>query len=191
MTKRNKTLKRILDVILYENPSTQDEIAEKLGISRRYVTQLLQPLVKDGTVKRAYMIDLKSYEHLAESISRYSYRTSNGNVLINDMLANMTHHVHSQLEMSFDAVLEYDEDKANKALEMDFATNNMVEKVRTSVETVVSINQHSEISKSMLYNEIAYDLERIGDYCGHIAKFVINDIYEVEENVLKKLKKNV
>ena len=86
MTKRNKTLKRILDVILYENPSTQDEIAEKLGISRRYVTQLLQPLVKDGTVKRAYMIDLKSYEHLAESISRYSYRTSNGNVLINDML---------------------------------------------------------------------------------------------------------
>lgn len=189
MTKRNKTLKRILDVILYENPSTQDEIAEKLGISRRYVTQLLQPLVKDGTVKRAYMIDLKSYEYLAESISRYSYRTSNGNVLINDMLANMTHHVHSQLEMSFDAVLEYDEDKANKALEMDFATNNMVEKVRTSVETVVSINQHSEISKSMLYNEIAYDLERIGDYCGHIAKFVINDIYEVEENVLKKLKK--
>lgn len=189
MTKRNKTLKRILDVILYENPSTQDEIAEKLGISRRYVTQLLQPLIKDGTVKRAYMIDLKSYEHLAESISRYSYRTSNGNVLINDMLANMTHHVHSQLEMSFDAVLEYDEDKANKALEMDFATNNMVEKVRTSVETVVSINQHSEISKSMLYNEIAYDLERIGDYCGHIAKFVINDIYEVEENVLKKLKK--
>lgn len=189
MTKRNKTLKKILDVILYENPSTQDEIAEKLGISRRYVTQLLQPLVKDGTVKRAYMIDLKSYEHLAESISRYSYRTSNGNVLINDMLANMTHHVHSQLEMSFDAVLEYDEDKANKALEMDFATNNMVEKVRTSVETVVSINQHSEISKSMLYNEIAYDLERIGDYCGHIAKFVINDIYEVEENVLKKLKK--
>lgn len=189
MTKRNKTLKKILDVILYENPSTQDEIAEKLGISRRYVTQLLQPLVKDGTVKRAYMIDLKSYEHLTESISRYSYRTSNGNVLINDMLANMTHHVHSQLEMSFDAVLEYDEDKANKALEMDFATNNMVEKVRTSVETVVSINQHSEISKSMLYNEIAYDLERIGDYCGHIAKFVINDIYEVEENVLKKLKK--
>ena len=76
MTKRNKTLKKILDVILYENPSTQDEIAEKLGISRRYVTQLLQPLVKDGTVKRAYMIDLKSYEHLAESskIGRASCR---------------------------------------------------------------------------------------------------------------------
>ena len=62
MSKKDKTLKDILDLILYENPSTQDEIAERLGITRRYVTQLLQPLVKDGTVKRAYMIDLKSYE---------------------------------------------------------------------------------------------------------------------------------
>lgn len=190
MSKRDKTLKDILDLILYENPSTQDEIAEKLGITRRYVTQLLQPLVKDGTVKRAYMIDLKSYEEIAQSIGNTpSTKNTRGNVLINDMLANMARHVHSQLELSFDAVLEYDEEKANKALEMDFATNNMVEKIRTSVETIVSLNKHSEISKSMLYNEIAYDLERIGDYCGHIAKFVINDIYEVDDNVLKKLKK--
>ena len=190
MSKRDKTLKDVLDLILYENPSTQDEIAEKLGITRRYVTQLLQPLVKDGTVKRAYMIDLKSYEEVAQSIgSPVSTKNTKGNVLINDMLTNMAHHVHSQLEMSFDAVLEYDEEKANKALEMDFATNNMVEKIRTSVETIVSLNKHSEISKSILYNEIAYDLERIGDYCSHIAKFVINDIYEVDDNVLKKLKK--
>ena len=190
MSKRDKTLKDVLDIILYENPSTQDEIAEKLGITRRYVTQLLQPLVKEGTVKRAYMIDLKSYEEVMESIGDYvTSRSSTGNVIINDMLDNMAKHVHSQLELSFDAVLEYDEVKANKALEMDFATNNMVEKIRTSVETIVSIDQHSEISKSMLYNEMAYDLERIGDYCGHIAKFVINDVYEVDDNVLKKLKK--
>ena len=48
MGKKDKTLKDILDYILYENPSTQEEIAEHLGITRRYVTQLLQPLVKDG-----------------------------------------------------------------------------------------------------------------------------------------------
>ena len=190
MSKKDKTLKDVLDLILYENPSTQEEIAEKLGITRRYVTQLLQPLVKDGTVKRAYMIDLKSYEKIVASVGDYaSTKNTTGNALINDMLENMAKHVHSQLETSFDAVLEYDEDKANKALEMDFATNNMVEKIRTSVETIVSINQHSEISKSILYNEIAYDLERIGDYCGHIAKFVINDVYEVDGNILKKLKK--
>lgn len=189
MGKKDKTLKDILDLILYENPATHDEIALKLGITRRYVAQLLQPLVKDGTVKRAYMIDLKSYESIAESLSDYHVNETKGNVLVNDMINNMAKHVHSQIEVSFDAVLEYDKEKANKALEMDFATNNMVEKIRTSVETIVSMNKHSEISKPMLYNEIAYDLERIGDYCAHIAKFVINDIYKIEENVLKKLKK--
>ena len=189
MGKKDKTLKDILDLILYENPATQDEIALKLGITRRYVAQLLQPLVKDGTVKRAYMIDLKSYESIAESLSDYHVNETKGNVIVNDMINNMAKHVHSQIEVSFDAVLEYDKEKANKALEMDFATNNMVEKIRTSVETIVSMNKHSEISKPMLYNEIAYDLERIGDYCAHIAKFVINDIYKIEANVLKKLKK--
>ena len=152
MSKRDKTLKDILDLILYENPATQDEIAEKLGITRRYVAQLLQPLVKDGTVKRAYMIDLKSYENIAQSLSEYiPNKNSTGNVLINDMLANMARHVHSQLEASFEAILKFDVDKANKALEMDYTTNNMVERIRTSVETIVSINQHSEISKSLLY----------------------------------------
>ena len=189
MSKKNKTLKDILDCILYENPSTQDEIAEKLGITRRYVTQLLQPLVKEGTVKRAYMIDLKVYEKLAESFGDYAPVSDSGYILVNDMRSNMAKHVQSQLQESFDAVQDYDENKANLALEMDYTTNNMVEKVRTSVETIVSINQHSELSKSMLYNEVAYDLERIGDYCGHIAKFVIEDVYEVDEVILKNLKK--
>lgn len=189
MSKKNKTLKDILDCILYENPSTQDEIAEKLGITRRYVTQLLQPLVKEGTVKRAYMIDLKVYEKLAESFGDYAPVSDSGYILVNDMLSNMAKHVQSQLQESFDAVQDYDENKANLALEMDYTTNNMVEKVRTSVETIVSINQHLELSKSMLYNEVAYDLERIGDYCGHIAKFVIEDVYEVDEVILKNLKK--
>ena len=190
MSKKDKTLKDILDFILYENPSTQDEIAEKLGITRRYVTQLLQPLIKDGTIKRAYMIDLKGYERIAQSLSDYVIPgDTSGDMLVNEMLINMATHVHSQLEESFNAVLEFDEEKAKRALEMDYATNNMVEKVRTSVETIVSINKHSEFSKSMLYNEVAYDLERIGDYCGHIAKFVINDVYEIDENILKKLKK--
>ena len=189
MSKKNKTLKDILDCILYENPSTQDEISEKLGITRSYVTQLLQPLVKEGTVKRAYMIDLKVYEKLAESFGDYAPVSDSGYILVNDMLSNMAKHVQSQLQESFDAVQDYDENKANLALEMDYTTNNMVEKVRTSVETIVSINQHSELSKSMLYNEVAYDLERIGDYCGHIAKFVIEDVYEVDEVILKNLKK--
>ncbi|WP_283390403.1 phosphate signaling complex PhoU family protein [Methanobrevibacter woesei] len=190
MPKKNKTLKDILDLILYENPSTQEEIAEKLGITRRYVTQLLQPLVKDGTVKRAYMIDLKSYEEISESFGEsFTPKDTTGNTLINDMLENMAKHVKDQLKTSFESFLEYDKEKANYSLEMDYTTNNMVEKVKTTVETVVSLNQHPEFSKSVLYNEVAYDLERIGDYCAHISKFVINDDYIIDEKILKNIKK--
>lgn len=179
-----------MDLILYENPATQDEIAEKLGITRRYVTQLLQPLVKDGTVKRAYMVDLKGYEKFSESFgNNIAFKEHSGNVLVNDMLKSMSKHVRNQLEASFEAIVKNDKIKAEIALEMDYTTNNMCEKIKTSVETIVSINQHSEFSKSVLLNEVAYDLERIGDYCGHIAKFVINEVYETDESVLKYLKK--
>lgn len=190
MSKRDQTLKDILDLILHENPSTQDEIADKLNISRRYVVQLLKPLIQDGIVKRGYLIDLKSYEKFLESYGgNMGTKENAGNFFVNDMVRNMVKHVHNQLECSFNALLEHDEEKANEALEMDFVTNNMVEKIRTSVETIANINQHSEFSKSVLYNEIAYELERIGDYCGHIAKFVINDVYEIEEDILKYLNK--
>lgn len=64
MAKTNKTLEDILDVIVYDNPSTQDEIAEKLGISRRYVTQLLKPLIDEDIVKRSYVVDMKKYDEV-------------------------------------------------------------------------------------------------------------------------------
>lgn len=190
MSKRNQTLKDILDLILHENPSTQDEIAEKLGITRRYVTQLLKPLVEDGTVKRGYMVDLKSYEKFLDSYGgNIASEGSAGNIFVNDMVRNMVKHIHNQLECSFNALQEHDEIKANEALEMDFITNNMVEKIRTSIETIAIINKHAEFSKSVLYNEVAYELERIGDYCGHIAKFVLNDVYKIEDDILKYLNK--
>ena len=190
MSKRNQTLKDILDLILHENPSTQDEIAEKLGITRRYVTQLLKPLVEDGTVKRGYMVDLKSYEKFLDSYGgNIASEGSAGNIFVNDMVRNMVKHIHNQLECSFNALQEHNEIKANEALEMDFITNNKVEKIRTSIETIAIINKHTEFSKSVLYNEVAYELERIGDYCGHIAKFVLNDVYKIEDDILKYLNK--
>ena len=61
MARSDKTLEDILNIIFYDKPSTQDEIAEKLKISRRYVTQLLKPLIEEDIVKRAYVIDLNKY----------------------------------------------------------------------------------------------------------------------------------
>ena len=190
LSKSNRTLKDILDVILYENPSTQQEIADRLGITRRYVTQLIQPLIKEGVVKRSYVIDLDTYEKIADRFeTSIDSSQHSGNLLITSMLKSMKNHVKEELRISVESLLENDYTKAEEALKMDFTTNNIFEKVRTSVETVVSINQQSHFSKTVIYNEIAYDLERIGDYCGHIAKFVVNDVYEADEDLLKYFRK--
>ncbi|MDO5821332.1 MAG: PhoU domain-containing protein, partial [Methanobrevibacter sp.] len=184
MTKRNKTLEEILDVIFYNNPSTQDEIAEELGISRRYVTKLLKPLIDQDIVKRAYILDMDKLEETYGSMNgSFNSKKHSANFLIQNMIKNMAKHVGKQVELSFEAVLENDKQIAEDALEMDFTTNNMFEKVRSSVETVVNINPRSKLSKILLFNEAAYNYERIGDYCGHIAKFVINDDRPIDEDI--------
>lgn len=186
---KNNTLKAVLDVILYENPSTQDEIAEKLGLTRRYVTKLLQPLVKRGVVKRAYILDLKKFDEFSEMFDEeLTSREHAGTFLIKEMLKNMAEQVCSQFDMSFDAFLKYDEEMANEALKLDFITNNMHEKIRASVDTVISINPYSEFSKTMVFGEIAFDLERIADHTAQIANFVLSGCYEVDEEMLDTLK---
>ncbi|MDP3065620.1 MAG: PhoU domain-containing protein [Methanobacteriaceae archaeon] len=191
MTKRakNSTLKALLDVILYENPSTQDEIADKLGLTRRYVTKLLQPLVKRGVVKRAYILDLKKFDEFSEIFQEEpTSREHAGSYLIKEMLSDMSKHVCQQLEMSFEAFLNHDTARAEEALKQDYITNNLHEKVRSSVETVVSINPYSEFSKTIVFGEIAYDLERIGDHSCHIANFALNESYEVDDDTMAIVK---
>ncbi|HTX61527.1 MAG TPA: PhoU domain-containing protein [Methanobacterium sp.] len=186
---KNNTLKAVLDVILYENPSTQDEIADKLGLTRRYVTKLLQPLVKRGVVKRAYILDLKKFDEFSDMFNEEpTSREHAGSFLIKEMLKNMAEQVCSQFDMSFDAFIKYDEDMANEALQLDYVTNNMHEKIRSSVDTVISLNPYSEFSKTMVFGEIAFDLERIADHTAQIANFVLSGCYEVDEEMLNTLK---
>ena len=187
MTKKtkNSTLKAILDIILYEHPSTQDEIAEKLGITRRYVTKLLQPLITKGVVKRAYTLDLKKFDEFSEVFEEEkTSREHAGTLYIKDMLRNMANHVCKQLDKSFEALSTYDIELANKALNMDYITNNMHEKVRSSVDMALSMNPSSEFSKTMAFSEVAYDLERIGDHSCQFANFTMKESYEVDSEML-------
>lgn len=188
MKRSDSTLKAILDVILHDNPATQDEIAEKLGLTRRYVTKLLQPLVKRGVVRRAYILDLKKFDEFSEMFDEEkTSREYAGAYLIKDMLKNMVEHVCKQFDMSFESFVNYNDEMANKALEMDYISNNMHEKVRSSVDTVISLNPYSEFSKTMMFSEVAYDLERIADHTCHIANFVLNGCYEVDAEMLEVL----
>ncbi len=190
MARSDKTLEDILNIIFYDKPSTQDEIAEKLKISRRYVTQLLKPLIEEDIVKRAYVIDLNKYDEIyGSSDPIFNIKQHSAFFLIENMLSSMSEHVKEQIQVSFDAILTNDKDLAEQALKLDFTTNNMYEKVRASVETVVDVDPHSKLSKILLFSEAAYNYERIGDYSGHIAKFVINEKTAVDDELLDILKK--
>ena len=190
MSRSNKTLEDILEYIFYNNPSNQDEIADELKISRRYVTKLIKPLVDEDIVRKVYVINLDKYdEAYGDSDSEFNNRRISTDFLIKNILRTMAMHVQSQLELSYEALIENDKDKAREALEMDFTTNNMFEKIRSSVETVVNLDPHSKLSKILLFNEVAYNYERIGDYCGHLNKFVINDDAIMDDRILHIIKK--
>lgn len=53
---------------------------------RRYVTKLLQPLVKRGVVRRAYILDLKKFDEFSEMFKEENFKgicrklSSQGNV---------------------------------------------------------------------------------------------------------------
>ena len=188
MGKSNKTLEEILEYIFYQNPTNQDEIADDLKISRRYVTKLLKPLVDKDIVRKVYVVNLEKYDEVYGD-SEFSNKKISTDFLMQNILKTMAEHIQNQVKLSFDAILEKDKKKANEALEMDFSTNNMFEKIRSSVETVVNLDPHSKLSKILLFNEVAYNYERIGDYCGHLNKFVINDDAIVDDKILEILKK--
>ena len=189
MSRSNKTLEEILEYIFYQNPTNQDEIADDLKITRRYVTKLLKPLLDEGIVKKVYVIDLKKYDEIyGDSNSEFNPKDYSTNILIKN-LENMSNHVKNQLELSFESVIENDEEKAKEALELDYITNNMFEKIRSSVETVVNLNPHFKLSKILLFNEVAYNFERIGDYCSHLNKFIINNDDIIDDKILYILKK--
>ncbi|MGZ7116927.1 MAG: PhoU domain-containing protein, partial [Methanobacterium sp.] len=182
---RNGTLKAILDVIRYENPSTQDEIAERLGITRRYVTKLLQPLISKGIVKRAYVIESKKFDEFLEVYGEEKVPVEHATLKIVELLRGMASHVCNQMETSFKALSAYDNELANEALKMDFMTNNMNEKIRTSVDMAISMNPSPEFSKSSAFSEVAYDLERIGDHSCQFANFTLKESYKVDPDIFK------
>lgn len=185
---KNNTLKEILDIILYESPSTQDEIADKLNISRRYVTKLLKPLIEEDVIKKAYVVDLKKFNELSEN-----YETDNslpeysGEYFIKEMMKEMGEQICKQFAWSFEALKTNDCDLAQKALDEDQNTNHMYTKIKSSTDTVISLDPYFEFNNTIMFNEIAYDMERIGDHICHIPKFVLEENKIVKEPVIDVL----
>lgn len=185
---KNNTLKEILDIILYESPSTQDEIADKLNISRRYVTKLLKPLIDENVIKKAYVVDLKKFNEISENFeTEHSVPEYSGEYFIKEMMKEMGEQILKQFEWSFEAMKNNDLELAQKALDEDQNTNHMYSKIKSSTDTVLSLDPFFEFNNTIMFNEIAYDMERIGDHICHIPKFVLEEHTEVKKPVFDVL----
>lgn len=185
---KNNTLKEILDIILYESPSTQDEIADKLNISRRYVTKLLKPLIDENVIKKAYVVDLKKFNEISENFeTEHSVPEYSGEYFIKEMMNEMGEQILKQFKWSFEAMKNNNLELAQKALDEDQNTNHMYSKIKSSTDTVLSLDPFFEFNNTIMFNEIAYDMERIGDHICHIPKFVLEEHTEVKKPVFDVL----
>ena len=98
MGKSNKTLEEILEYIFYQNPTNQDEIADDLKISRRYVTKLLKPLVDKDIVRKVYVVNLEKYDEVYGD-SEFSYKKISTDFLMQNILKTMAEHIQNQVKL--------------------------------------------------------------------------------------------
>ncbi|GGN21539.1 MarR family transcriptional regulator [Halarchaeum nitratireducens] len=54
---RNATLVQLIEVIDHSAPETKADLADEIGISEQYLSELLQHLKRSGVVKKAYVVD--------------------------------------------------------------------------------------------------------------------------------------
>jgi DNA-binding Lrp family transcriptional regulator len=68
---RNATLIQIIEIIDDQSPETKDALAAEVGVSDKYLSELLQELKNEGLVRKAYVVDHETVYGNAESISPF------------------------------------------------------------------------------------------------------------------------
>lgn len=66
---RDGTLARVIEAVDRNAPETKADLADQLGLSQHYLSELLQELKADGVVRKAYVVDEEAVYAAAESIS--------------------------------------------------------------------------------------------------------------------------
>ncbi len=178
---KDATLAAILQIIIEDEPETQDEIAEKLNISRRYVAKLLKPLLKEGAVRHPYVVDIDKlsdmniYNNIEKPINKILglYEKMGDNVLYN-------------LERVYDALKHNNVELAKGIIFQDYRLNKMEDEIMVSIKT--NTFKNTTMDQSLLLSTIAENIERCGDYISNIAEEIVNGLYlkyNVREDVEK------
>ncbi len=166
---KEATLAAIIRIIIEDEPETQDEIANKLNISRRYVAKLLKPLIDEGVVKHPYIINI---DNLAEFDIYDDVDKPLDNII--KLYEKMGENVLYNLDKLFKALKSNDLEIARGIIFQDYRLNRMEDEIRVSIKT--NSLKYIPLEQSMLLSVIASNIERCGDYISNIAEEIINGL---------------
>ncbi len=172
---KDATLAAILHTIMRDRPSTQKEIAEKVGVSRRYVTELLRPLAEKGAVKRIYTVDMaklrEEFPELLRELGSFIHEDVEDCVdYIRPSFDRMMETTLRQLRMAVCA-LENEPELADKIIKLDEEVNRLDEEIRLYTRTIPATYPGEEAGKmATILLEISHCVERIGDYACNMAE---------------------
>ncbi|AAB99661.1 repressor protein [Methanocaldococcus jannaschii DSM 2661] len=166
---KEATLAGIIRVIIEEEPETQDEIAEKLGISRRYVAKLLKPLIDEKIVRHPYIVDMSKLHKINLEFDEYILMKE-----IKTTLEKMEKTLLNNLDLVYTALKNSDKKLAEDIIIKDYALNKMEEEVRI----LLSMNALKYLpgAYANALATIASNLERLGDYIANIAEEVVHGL---------------
>ncbi|ACX72776.1 MAG: winged helix-turn-helix transcriptional regulator [Methanococci archaeon] len=174
---KEATLAGIIRVIIEEEPETQDEIAEKLGISRRYVAKLLKPLIDKGVVKHPYVVDMNKLHTINLEFDE--------NMLMKEIkttFERMKSTLLTNLDLVHRALKNNDEKLAEDIIIKDYALNKMEEEIRLLLG--MDALKYLPGAYANAFATIASNLERLGDYVANIAEEVVHGL-KLDKNIEK------
>ena len=166
---KEATLAGIIRVIIEEEPETQDEIAEKLGISRRYVAKLLKPLIDEKIVKHPYVVDMSKLHKINLQFDE--------NLLMKEIkttLEKMEKTLLNNLDLVYTALKNNDKKLAEDIIIKDYALNKMEEEIRMLLG--MNALKYLPGAYANAFATIASNLERLGDYIANIAEEIVHGL---------------
>jgi len=174
---KEATLAAIIKVIIEEEPETQDDIANKLNVSRRYVAKLLKPLMENGAVKHPYVVDVEKLSELGiyQDINKFLDDVST-------IFEKMRYNVLQNLDKVFKALENQDLDTAKGIILQDYALNKMEDEVNLVLK--MNALKYFPTEQAMLISFIASNIERCGDYISNIAEEIVNGL-NIKPSIMK------
>ncbi|MBA2861166.1 PhoU domain-containing protein [Methanococcus maripaludis] len=167
---KDATLAAIINIILDEEPETQDDIADRLNVSRRYVAKLLKPLVDGGAILHPYVVNLEKLKEFEDYIETDRYFKE-----IYETFDRMGTNVIQNIDKVFDSLKTHDLDIANSIILEDYALNRMEDEVNLVIKLKAS--KYMDMNSLMQISNIAANIERCGDYLSNIAEEVVNGLF--------------